>query len=273
VGPRGFEVLLDATEFLIQFLRTQKLKAILLAPKLKRPPERQFPTTADLSEILEHLDQGGNIGILGGPIAILDFDDMSLLTEMYMKLGPLQLTVLSARGGRHCYVRTQGLPARIKWKSQLVGEIQRGEKQYVVAPPSIFDDKPYKWLQEDPERPIPELPERWRQYLLEEMTPEVPEEFRKFIGEGMPQESWQGPDAETLIRRALDQPGAVRRQHGVKFQCPGCAAEGHDRHRDNATVFNDGRWGCAYDPNHKRQIAQVIADPSVLPTLKGEPIE
>jgi hypothetical protein len=50
---------------------------------------------------------------------------------------------------------------------------------------------------------------------------------------------------ESLRASALQQPGAVRRDAGIKFQCPGCSAEGHDSHEDNAIVFNDGTWGCA----------------------------
>jgi AAA domain-containing protein len=52
-------------------------------------------------------------------------------------------------------------------------------------------------------------------------------------------------DLERLHQTALRQPGAVRRQAGIKFQCPACAAEAHDKHRDNAILFNDGTWGCA----------------------------
>jgi hypothetical protein len=47
-------------------------------------------------------------------------------------------------------------------------------------------------------------------------------------------------DLEHLQTAALQQPGAVRRHAGIKFQCPQCAAEGHDEHRDNACLFNDG---------------------------------
>jgi AAA domain len=53
-------------------------------------------------------------------------------------------------------------------------------------------------------------------------------------------------DLEPLLAAALKQPGAVRRDFGIKFQCAACAAEGHDKHRDNACLFNDGTWGCAW---------------------------
>jgi hypothetical protein len=72
------------------------------------------------------------------------------------------------------------------------------------------------------------------------------------------------PDLEQLEAAALEQPGAVRRQGGIKFQCPACAAEGHDLHRDNACLFSNGKWGCAWatDPElgraHRRAIGQVL---------------
>jgi hypothetical protein len=53
---------------------------------------------------------------------------------------------------------------------------------------------------------------------------------------------------ERLRQAALQQPGGRERSSGmVKFQCPACAAEGHDQHQDNAGLFlRDGTWGCAF---------------------------
>jgi hypothetical protein len=71
-------------------------------------------------------------------------------------------------------------------------------------------------------------------------------------------------DLEHLQTAALQQPGAVRRHAGIKFQCPQCAAEGHDEHRDNACLFNDGRWGCAWATDselgraHRRAIGRAL---------------
>jgi hypothetical protein len=47
---------------------------------------------------------------------------------------------------------------------------------------------------------------------------------------------------------ALQQPGARRRPAGkIKFACPACIAEGHDRARDNAVFFEStSHWGCAW---------------------------
>jgi len=66
---------------------------------------------------------------------------------------------------------------------------------------------------------------------------------------------------EGRLVRALAQPGARFRRHSgqIKFQCPGCAAEGHDRHRDNGAYFvNSGRWGCALARSHWRPIGELL---------------
>jgi len=55
-------------------------------------------------------------------------------------------------------------------------------------------------------------------------------------------------DLEHLRQAALRQPGARERASGIiKFQCPACAADGHDKHQDNAGLFpRDRKWGCAF---------------------------
>ena len=63
---------------------------------------------------------------------------------------------------------------------------------------------------------------------------------------------------------ALQQPGAVRRHIGIKFACPACVADGHDEHQDNACLFNDGRWGCAWAADtdlahaHRKAIGRAL---------------
>jgi len=52
--------------------------------------------------------------------------------------------------------------------------------------------------------------------------------------------------ASTLREAALRQPGAVVRDMGIKFQCPACRREGFDGPQDNAILFNNGKWGCAW---------------------------
>ena len=59
------------------------------------------------------------------------------------------------------------------------------------------------------------------------------------------------PRADLRAQRrdaALAQPGAKERADGkIKFACPACLREGHDKHQDNAAYFPDNdRWGCAW---------------------------
>jgi hypothetical protein len=83
---------------------------------------------------------------------------------------------------------------------------------------------------------------------------------------------WSGPDASVIIGLAMKQPGAKARRHGIKFQCAGCVAEGHDKSRDNACVFNDGRFSCAVGgAAHRAAIAKQLNIPEVLPTPSSAP--
>ena len=65
-------------------------------------------------------------------------------------------------------------------------------------------------------------------------------------------------EVERLYEAALRQPGATRRAFGIKFQCAGCVDEGHDQHRDNACVFEDGTYGCAVNPAHREAIGRAL---------------
>jgi hypothetical protein len=94
---------------------------------------------------------------------------------------------------------------------------------------------------------------------------------------GHPQrEPWDGPPADEVIRRALQQPGARRRHDGgVKFRCFGCRdgddPEHRDRSCDNAKVFPDGRWACAVNPDHKHAIGVQLGVFDDTPLLSGLP--
>jgi hypothetical protein len=257
-------------------------RAVLLATCSKEPRRGEpWAVTADPGRAAAHLATGGNVGLLCGResgVGALDFDDDTAAREMFAELGSLVVTVTTGSGKPHCYfAHAAGLPAKIRWKGRKVGEVQRGPNQYVVMPPSVHPDtgRPYMWAA-DPLAPIPPLPDRWREHLA---AARVSDPFGPKPGfltggsDGVPQtESWTGPPASELLRRAMQQPGASSRSNGsVKFQCSGCAAEGHDKHRDNAIVHPDGRWGCALDPEHKRAIGAalgVIAEPITVAGLQ-----
>ena len=238
-----------------------KWRIVLLATRSKRPIGNHWRITTDPQEIQQHVVSGGNIGLVCGPdsgVIVLDFDKPGALAEICTELGPILPWVRTGSKKFHVYEKWEdGLPAKIMWHGEKVGEVQRGPSlQHVVVPPSIHPDTgfPYTWL-EDPRQPLPVLPNNWRSYLLSGIPSFIP------IGDlsGHPEaEVWQGPPVEEILRRAAAQPGAKRRRYGIKFQCPGCAKEGHDRSRDNAIVYDDGRWGCALDPEHRKDIGGAL---------------
>jgi hypothetical protein len=255
---------------------------VLLAGRTKRPvPGQPWTTTTDLGRITKHVRAGSNIGLDCGPssgVAVLDFDDLEAAKEINRLLGALDVTVVTGTGKVHCYVTYEpGLPGKIRWRGRPIGDVQRGGqtdrgpvRQHVVLPPSLHPDtgRAYHWAVNPVTWTPPPLPPAWRAYLLNvppEHATDCPDYMRELIGDlrGVaPAEPWTGPTAEELIKRALKQVGAVRRSNGsVKMQCPQCAVEGHDRHRDNATVFADGRWGCAHAPGdreHRLAIGRVL---------------
>ena len=246
-------------------------RLILLQPQSKDPISRDGHhwITTDPGVIQRHR---GNVGIMAGPHAVLDFDVLASFGEMCAELGTLTPTAETGSGKLHCYVEgIPNLPRRFFWQGQKVGEIARLASEYVVVPPSIHPvvHKPYRWLV-DPHDPLPSLSAAWQLHLLAQ--PERPDFIPAGDTTGVDFSSdWDGPSAAELLRRAMTQPGATRRSHGVKFQCAGCAAEGHDRHRDNALVRLDGRWGCAVDPNHAAAIGEQLGAfaPKLLTGVRG----
>lgn len=240
---------------------------VLLRPRDKRPvgPSWQvFSVAADREVIGRHLSSGGNVGLVccrESGAAVLDFDDSVAAQEMFSALGALRPTVLTGSGKIHVYVQwEEDLPAKLRWKGRVVGEVQRGPNQYVVMPPSVHPDtgRPYTW-QLNPATTLPVLTDAWRKHLHSTGSDRPP-----FVTpgdtRGVLNEPWLGPAPEELIARALLQPGAKTRRAGIKFQCPGCRAEGRDRSRDNGFVARDGRWGCAVDPSHKAALRAVLVD-------------
>ena len=261
----------------IAAFRAHHWVGVLLRPRSKRPVGDHWVTTSDPGVIAEHVERGGNIGLLCGAesgVAVLDFDDLDAAREMIEALGPLPLSVRPGSGKWHSYVRWEdGLPAKILWQGRTVGEVQRGPRQQIVIPPSVHPvtGRPYAWLG-DPRAAPPALPPEWRHHLSFGSIPAWIE-----VGAiGHPEEEpWDGPPPDEVIHRALQQPGARRRRGGVKFRCPACRAEGHDRHRDNAIVFADGRWGCAFAPHdaaHRRAIGDVLIPTFTTPAANPEPM-
>jgi hypothetical protein len=188
---------------------------------------------------------------------VADFDDIEAAREMAQTLGRLTPWVLTGSKKAHCYLWwTPGLPAKLRWRCRIIGELQRGPAaadghnlQQVVLPPSIHPDtgRAYRWLVDPVGEALAPLPEVYLREL-------------RVVVERRPERQHDELDLGDLERRALEQPGARRRVGGIKFQCPGCRDEGHDAHMDNAILREDGRWGCAIDPSHRRAIARVLIE-------------
>ena len=252
----------------LDLIKKHGWSAVLLRKLSKRPAGTEWEITRDLSRILEHLDQGGNLGLVCGEdsgVMVLDFDNLIFALLLEKELGELRTTVQTGSNKRHCYFPWEpDMPAKIYWGDAIVGEVQRGPRQQVVMPPSTHPDtkQAYRWMDVD----FQPLPATWRKYLVAHPRPvsAVPERtvqrplFVPPSTEGHPIDEWDGPDASELVRRALEQPGARQRRGGVKFQCPGCRNEGRDKSKDNATVFPDGKWGCAIDKRHSRAIGTAL---------------
>jgi len=254
-------------------MRNLGWRIVLLRPRSKKPTGKTWEVTTDPAVAEHHWREGGNLGLVCGPdsnVAVLDFDKIEVVADMCTQLGPLLPWVKTGSGKYHVYVGwEEGLPAKMMWNGEKVGEVQRGPMertgynlQHVVIPPSLHDKtgKPYIWLQafHEDHRIISDskLPDGWRRFLVEDSIPDfIP------VGDlsGHPDaEEWEGPPVDEILRRAMMMPGARRRRNGIKFQCPGCAREGHDKSRDNAIVYDDGRWGCALDRDHKKDIGEAM---------------
>lgn len=227
---------------------------VLLAPHSKCPPTgRPWQLTEDAGVVASHVGHGGNVGLVCGlrsGVAVLDPDQVGWV-DMVETLGqPADAWVQTGGGKLHYYVSWQpGLPAKLVWAGDTIGEIQRGPGlQQVVVPPSIHprSGRPYRWLTSPAERSLEPLPATWRRYFALQTS------FTRVTGTP----GYLNASAfKDRLTRALQQPGARFRRHSgcVKFQCSACAPEGHDRHRDNGIFFvNSGRWGSTWPARWSR---------------------
>ena len=176
-------------------------------------------------------------------VAVMDPDNLDLWADLVDELGQPSLPwTLTGSGKLHYYVQWESdLPAKILW-GEKVGELQRGPgQQQVVLPGSVHPSGgPYRWITErsasSASRSIPSAI-RCR-YSRTRGSPTC---------DARPMSSPVDPvEVERRRTAALQQPGAVVRSSGlIKFQCPRCREEGHDRIRITLVVFEDGALGCA----------------------------
>ncbi len=250
-GYTGLDLTLDA-------IRVRGWQAVLLSPRSKQPAApkgKPWPLSTDQEEIRNHVVAGsGNAGLIAHErtgLAVVDVDDGARFAEMEAALGRLgDPWVMTGSGKTHIYIAWESnLPAKLRWADQKVGEVQRGNtrpgadgQQQIVAPPSIHPGtgRAYRWLVNPVTAPLGLLPEAWRAYFASTTHTGTRSTARPvLLGSAQTFTDLEGA--------ALQQPGARRRADRVKFQCPQCREEGHDRHEDNAALFVDtGGWGCAY---------------------------
>ncbi len=152
----------------------------------KKPVGAEWQITENPSEVARWVAGGDNIGLVCHErtgVAVLDPDALLPWADMIDALGqPCTPWVLTGSGRLHYYVAwTDCLPAKLTWRGEIIGEIQRGPGlQQVVLPPSRHPDtgRAYRWITEslgdlvvpvDPARdPLPELPGLWLAYLRHE---------------------------------------------------------------------------------------------------------
>jgi hypothetical protein len=221
-------------------------QTVLLGARSKKPASEHWTITRDEALLRVHIQRGDNLGLIAHQdtgLAVLDADQMEAWGSMVAALGePGVPWVRTGSEKLHYYIAWEpDLPAVMLWQGTKVGEVFRGaptgqvKQQQVVLPGSLHPETAglYRWLVDPSVEPLSPLPEAWRQHFRSS-SPTRP----------------TGPrpaDDDRLLLAALQQPGAVRRQDRVKFQCPACQADGHDAHRDNAAYFLDSRrWGCAW---------------------------
>jgi Bifunctional DNA primase/polymerase, N-terminal len=152
----------------------------------KKPIGAHWQVTKDPDEITAWLDAGSNIGLVCHErtgVAVLDPDNLLAWADMIETLGQPSLPwVVTGSGRLHYYVVWEpDLPAKLTWRGEVIGEIQRGPgQQQVVLPPSRHPDTgaAYRWIDEffdalcEPLHPLtdplPRLPGIWLAYLRAE---------------------------------------------------------------------------------------------------------
>lgn len=166
-----------------EVLRARGWEAVRLGRRAKKPDGPRWQVTKDATEVAAWFERGANVGLIcheRSGVAVLDPDDLLGWADMVDTLGqPSAPWVITGSGRLHYYVAwTADLPAKITWKGEIVGEIQRGPGlQQVVLPPSIHPDTGarYRWITDDlgvlcepikpVSEPLPCLPGEWLAYL------------------------------------------------------------------------------------------------------------
>lgn len=149
-------------------LQNPAFRFIRVAAKSKRPIDQDWQETAnyqfDSSDLLQHLQDGGNYGIICGPgeVRVLDCDELARLEELGVLAKFPQTFAVQSRAGRvHRYYLIPELKKKIVLFDPILkdengqplhlGEIQ-GPGTQIVAPGSIHSvtGEPYKVIDDSP---------------------------------------------------------------------------------------------------------------------------
>ena len=141
----------------------QGFSVIPITPNAKKPPLfswKEFQTRRSTeAEVLQWWEEvpNANIGIVTGSVSnivVIDIDTEEAWETFAFNYGSDCTRVVKTPHGYHVYFRTTNTQGnRVGF---LPGIDVRGEKGYVVAPPSKIFDISYEWLQEGELKPIPE---------------------------------------------------------------------------------------------------------------------
>jgi len=163
----------------LEAVRVRGWRIVLLGRRAKKVYTKRWDITRDFARVAHHLRTGSNVGLICDPdngVAALDPDSLLPWADMIDTLGqPAAAWTLTGRGRLHYFVAWEpDLPAKLTWRGEVIGEVQRGPTkpgmaalQQVVIPPSIHPDTGhrYRWLVDPVSQPVESLPGDWRAYL------------------------------------------------------------------------------------------------------------
>jgi hypothetical protein len=147
-------------------------EVVRLVPRGKKPAGSTWDITNSADTVARWFKDGANVGLICHErtgVAVLDPDNSLAWADMVDALGqPCPASVITGSGRLHYYFRwASDLPAKIVWKGEIIGEIQRGPgRQQVVMPGSVHPrGGTYRWITEtlggmvEPINPLASLPE------------------------------------------------------------------------------------------------------------------
>lgn len=169
-------------ELTVAAIRARGWECVRLGRRTKKPDGPRWQISRDAEEVASWFAAGSNVGLICHErtgVAVLDPDDLLGWADMIDTLGqPCLPWVVTGSGKLHYYVQWEpDLPAKLTWRGEVIGEIQRGPGlQQVVLPGSVHPNGTrYRWITDslgqlvepiDPVAdPLPRLPSLWLAYL------------------------------------------------------------------------------------------------------------